>query len=78
MLEEIEQKIRLDESKTQDVAETLETVCNTNTATKEELIHNLIGKGEFKTELINVADEMFLQKEKEVDESNEVMENYEN
>ena len=69
----LSKNIKLDENKVQDVAEKLATVCNTYIATKEEIIHELYGKDEFKTELIIVADEMFSQNEKELDESNQVI-----
>ena len=60
-----------------DLGGAIEVVSHTNISTKEKTTHELIGKDGFKTNLLNEAGEMFLQYDKDLDESNLTIENYE-
>ena len=72
-----EQAIRQDEDSVIDIAEKLKFVSNTNMATKEELLHKFIAKGVIKNKMINVAVQMFIEYEKEIDNSNQIIKGYE-
>ena len=76
-MDKIEQAIRQDEDTVIDVAEKLKLVSNTNMATKEELLHNFIAKDVIKNKMINVAGQMFIEYEKEKDNSKERTKGYE-
>ena len=49
----------------------------TNTVTKKELLQRLNGKDVVKDKLVNVAGRLFIQYEKELDESNQILKGYE-
>ena len=74
---EIEQAIKQDEDTVIDVAVKLKLVSNTNMATKEELLHKFIAKNVIKNKMINVAGQMFIKYEKELDNSNQINKGYE-
>ena len=76
-MDKIEQAIKQDEDTVLDVAEKLKLVSNTNMATKEELFHKFITKDVIKNKMITVAGEMFIQYEKELDNSNQIIKGYE-
>ena len=76
-MDKIEQAIKQDEDTVIDVAEKLKLVSNTNTATKEELLHKFIAKDVIKNKMINVAGQMFIEYEKELDNSNQRIKGYE-
>ena len=76
-MDKIEQTIRQDEDTVIDVAEKLKLVSNTNMATKEELLHNFIAKDVIKNKMINVAGQVFIECEKELDNSNQIIKGYE-
>ena len=76
-MDKIEQAIRQDEDTVIDVAEKLKLVSNTNLVTKEELLHKFIAKDVIKNKIINVAGQMFIEYEKEIDNSNQIIKSYE-
>ena len=45
--------------------------------TKEELLHKFIAKDVIKNKMINVAGQMFIENEKELDNSNQITKGYE-
>ena len=76
-MEKIEQEIKQDEDTINDIAQKLEPVTNTNMVTKEELLHKFIAKDVIKNKMINVAGQMFIEYEKELDNSNQIIKGYE-
>ena len=76
-MDKIEQAIKQDEDTVIDVAEKLKLVSNTNMVTKEELLHKFIAKDVIKNKMINVAGQMFIEYEKELDNSNQIIKGYE-
>ena len=76
-MDKIEQAIRQDEDTVLDVAEKLKLVSNTNMVTKEELLHKFIAKDVIKNKMINVAGQVFIEYEKELDNSNQIIKGYE-
>ena len=76
-MDKIEQAIKQDKDTVLDVAEKLKLVSKTNMATKEELLHKFIAKDVIKNKMITVAGEMFIQYEKELDNSNQIIKGYE-
>ena len=76
-MDKIEQAIRQDEDTVLDVAEKLKLVSNTNMVAKEELLHKFIVKDVIKKKMINVAGQMFIEYEKELDNSNQIIKCYE-
>ena len=59
-----------------DVAEKLRLVSNTNMVTKEKLLHKFVAKDVIKNKMINVAGQMFIEYEKELDNSNQIIKGY--
>ena len=76
-MDKIEQAIKQDEDTVIDNAEKLKLVSNTNMATKEELLQKFIAKDVIKNKMINVAGQMFIEYEKELDNSNQIIKGYE-
>ena len=76
-MDKIEQEIKQDENTINDIAEKLELVSNTNMVTKEELLQKFVAKDVIKNKMINVAGQMFIEYEKELDNSNQIMKEYE-
>ena len=76
-MDEIEQAIRQDEDTVIDVAEKLKLVSNTNMVTKEELLQKFIAENVIKNKMINIAGQMFIEYEKEIDNSNQIIKGYE-
>ena len=74
-MDKIEQEIKQDENTINDIAEKLELTSNTNMITKEELLHKFIAKDVIK-KMINVAGQMFIEYEKELDNSNQIIKGY--
>ena len=72
-----EQEIKQDENTINDIAEKLELVSNTNMVTKEELLHKFIAKDVIKNKKVTVAGQMFIEYEKELDNSNQIIKGYE-
>ena len=77
-MDKIEQEIKRDENTINDIAEKLELVSNTNMATKEELLQKFVAKDVIKNKMINIAGQMFIEYEKELDNSNKLIKGYEN
>ena len=76
-MDKIEQEIKQDENTINDMAEKLELVSNTNMVTKEELLQKFVAKDVIKNKMINVAGQMFIEYEKELDNSNKIIKGYE-
>ena len=76
-MDKIEQEIKRDENTINEVAEKLELISNTNMVTKEELLQKFIAKDVIKNKMINVAGQMFIEYEKELDNSNQIIKGYE-
>ena len=76
-MDKIEQAIRQDKDTVIDVAEKLKLVSNTKMVTKEELLQKFIAKDVKKNKMITVAGQMFIEHEKEIDNSNQIIKGYE-
>ena len=76
-MEKIEQAIKQDEDTVIDVAEKLKLVSNTNMVTEEKLLQNFVAKDVIKSKMISVACQMFIEYEKELDISNQIIKGYE-
>ena len=76
-MDKIEKEIKQDENTINDIAEKLELVSNTNMVTKEELLQKFIAKDVLKNKMINVAGQMFIEYEKELGNSNQIIKGYE-
>ena len=76
-MDKIEQEIRRDDDTVYEVAEKLELISNTNMATKEEFLQKFVAKDVIKNKIITVAGQMFLEYEKELDNSNQIIKGYE-
>ena len=76
-MDKIEQEIIQDEKTINDIAEKLELISNTNIVTKEELLRKFVAKDVIKNKMINVAGQMFIEYEKELDNSNQIIKGYE-
>ena len=76
-MDKIEQEIKRDDDTVYEIAEKLELVSNTNMVTKEELLQKFIAKDVIKNKMINVAGQMFIEYEKELDNSNQIIKGYE-
>ena len=76
-MDKIEQEIKRDENTINDIAEKLELVSKTNMVTKEELLQKFVAKDVIKNKMINVAGQMFIEYEKELDNSNQIIKGYE-
>ena len=76
-MNQVELAIKKNDNTKNEIAEKLELVSNTNIKTKEELIQQMIAKDNVKNPTMNVARKMFIQKEKELDESHQMINNYE-
>ena len=76
-MDKIEQEIKQDENTINDIAEKLELISNTNMVTKEELLQKFVAKDVIKNKMINVAGQMFIEYEKELDNSNQIIKGYE-
>ena len=76
-MDKIELEIKQDENTINDIAEKLELISNTNMVTKEELLQKFVAKDVIKNKMINVAGQMFIEYEKELDNSNQIIKGYE-
>ena len=76
-MDKIEQEIKQDENTINDIAEKLELISNTNMVTKEELLQKFVAKDVIKNKMITVAGQMFIEYEKELDNSNQIIKGYE-
>ena len=76
-MDKIELEIKQDENTINDIAEKLELISNTNMVTKEELFKKFVAKDVIKNKMNNVAGQMFIEYEKELDNSNQIIKGYE-
>ena len=76
-MDKIEIEIKQDKNTKNDIAEKLELVSNTILVTKEELLHIFVAKDVIKNKMINVAGQMFIEYEREIDNSNQIIKGYE-
>ena len=76
-MDKIELEIKQDEKTINDIAEKLELISNTNVVTKEELLQKFVAKDVIKNKMITVAGQMFIEYEKELDNSNQIIKGYE-
>ena len=76
-MDKIEQEMKQDENTINDIAEKLELVSNINMVTKEELLHKFVAEDVLKNKMITVAGQMFIEYEKELDNSNQIIKGYE-
>ena len=76
-MDKIEQEINKDENTINDIAEKLELISNTNMVTKEELLQKFVAKDVIKNKMITVAGQMFIEYERELDNSNQLIKGYE-
>ena len=73
----MELEIKRDENTINDIAQKLELISNTNMVTKEELLQKFVAKDVIKNKMITVAGQMFIEYEKELDNSNQIIKGYE-
>ena len=76
-MDKLELEIKQDENTINHIAEKLELISNTNMVTKEELLQKFVAKDVIKNKMINVAGQMFIEYEKELDNSNQLIKGYE-
>ena len=76
-MDKIELEIKQDENTINDIAEKLELVSKTNMVTEEELLQKFVAKDVIKNKMINVAGQMFIEYEKELDNCNQIIKGYE-
>ena len=76
-MDKIELGKKQDENTINDTTEKLELVSNTNVVTKEDLLQKFVAKDVIKNEMITVAGQMFNEYKKELDNSNQIIEGYE-
>ena len=76
-MDKIEQEIKQDENTINGIAEKLELISNTNMVTKQELLQKFVAKDVIKNKMITVAGQMFIEYEKELDNSNQIIKGYE-
>ena len=76
-MDKIELEIKQDENTINDIAEKLELISNTNMVTKEELLQKFVAKDVMKNKMITVAGQMFIEYEKELNNSNQIIKGYE-
>ena len=72
-MDKIEQEIKQDEITINDIAKKLELVSNNNMVTKEELLQKFVAKDVIKNKMITVAGQLFIEYEKELDNSNQII-----
>ena len=70
-MDKTEIQIKRDENTINEIAEKLELISNTIMVTKGELLHNFVAKDVIKNKIISVAGRMFIEYEKELDNSNQ-------
>ena len=76
-MDKIELEIKRDENMINDIAEKLELISNTNMITKEELLQKFVAKDVIKNKMITDAGQMFIEYEKEIDNSNQIIKGFE-
>ena len=73
----MELEIKGDENTMNDIAVKLELESNTNMVTKEELLQKFVAKDVTKNRMITCAGQMFIENEKELDNSDKIIKGYE-
>ena len=76
-MDKIKLEIKRDEITKNNTAEVLELVSNTNVVTKELVLHKFVAKDVMINRMIAVAGQMFIEYEKEKDNSNQIFKGYE-
>ena len=76
-MDKMEREIKRDENTINYIAEKLELVSNNNTIKKEELLQKFVAKDVIKYKMITVAGQMFIEYDKELDNSNQIFKIYE-
>ena len=76
-MDKIESEIKRDGNTINDLEEKIELVSNTNRVTKEELSQIFVAKDVIKNKMITVAGQMFIEYEKELDNSDRIIKAYE-
>ena len=76
-MDKIELEIKQDGNTINDFAEKLELVSNTNMVTTEELLRKLVAKDVIKNKMVTVAGQIFIEYEKELDNSNQTIKGFE-
>ena len=76
-MDKLELEKRQDDNTLNDIAEKLQLVSNTNMVTKEELLQKFVAKDVIKNKMITVAGQMFIEYEKELDNSDKIIKGYE-
>ena len=76
-MDKIEVEIKRDENTIKDFAEKLELVAKTNMVTKKEILQKFSAEDVIKNKMITVAGQMFIEYEKKLDNSNQVIKGYE-
>ena len=69
--------MKRDENILNDLSEKLELVSNTNMVTKEELLQKFVPEDVIKNRMITVAGQIFIEYERELDNSNQLIKGYE-
>ena len=75
-MDKIELEIKQDENTTNDIAENLELLSDTNMVTKEEILQKFVAKVVIE-KIFSVAGQMFIEYEKQLDNSNKIIKGYE-
>ena len=76
-MDKIEFEKKQGENTKNDNAEKLEPISNTNAVTKEELLQKFVAKDVTKNKVITVAGQMFIEYEKDLDDSSQIIKGYE-
>ena len=76
-MDKIELEIKNDKNTKNDFAGKLELVSNTNMVTKEEHLQKFVAKVVIKNRTIIVASQMFIDYEKDLDETDKIIKRYE-
>ena len=76
-MDKIELETKQDERTINDIAEKSELVTNIKIVLKEELLQKFVAKDVIKNKMITVAGQMFIEYEKELDNSDKIIKGYE-
>ena len=72
-MDKVESEIKRAENTINDIAEKLALVANTNMVTREQLLRKFVAKDLEKNKMITVAGQLFIEYEKEIDNSNQII-----
>ena len=76
-MDKIELEIKPDENTISAFAEKVELVSNTKMVTREEFLQKFVAKDVIKNKMITVAGQMFIEYERESDNSDKIINGYE-